>query len=227
MAFSGFLRNVRFTPVPSPLFGPLLEQIDDIGELKCTLRIIWLLHQKKGFPRYVTHSELLADRVLAKALAGEGDARSEITRAVALATQRGTLLSAPFERGDARGQAYTLNTDGDRRALTDMLGREPPATAIPEAEPWEGAPQRPNIFGLYEDNIGMLSPMIAEELKEAEETYPQSWIEDAFREAVAQNKRSWRYIAAILDRWHQEGRTDGESGRYPKKAGQQQQYLRR
>jgi len=227
MAFPGFSRKVRFTPVPSPLFGPLLEQIDDIGELKCTLRIIWLLHQKKGFPRYITLKELLADRVLAKALAGEGDVRSEITRALALATERGTLTSAPLSRGDTPEPVYALNTEGDRRALSDIADAEPAPAAMPEAEPWEEAPPRPNIFGLYEDNIGMLSPMITDELKEAEETYPESWIEDAVREAVTQNKRSWRYIAAILDRWHQEGKTDGEPGRYPKKAGRQQQYLRR
>ncbi len=34
----GFPRGVHLTPVPSPLLGPLLADIDDIGELKCTLR---------------------------------------------------------------------------------------------------------------------------------------------------------------------------------------------
>ena len=38
MAFGGFPRRVQYTPVPSPVFGPLLEEIDDLGELKCTLR---------------------------------------------------------------------------------------------------------------------------------------------------------------------------------------------
>ncbi|HAL47899.1 MAG TPA: DNA replication protein DnaD, partial [Dehalococcoidia bacterium] len=35
--------------------------------------------------------------------------------------------------------------------------------------------------------------------------------------AVRQNKRSWRYIASILERWEREGRGDGKSGRYTKK----------
>ena len=70
--FEGFPRRVRFVPVPSPVFGPLLEQIDDLAELKCMLRVIWLLHEKKGYPRYVTLKELLADRTLVTALADDG-----------------------------------------------------------------------------------------------------------------------------------------------------------
>ena len=57
---------------------------------------------------------------------------------------------------------------------------------------------KPNIFALYEENVGIIGPMMAEALKEAETTYPAAWIEEAFREAVARNKRSWRYIETIL-----------------------------
>ena len=67
----------------------------------------------------------------------------------------------------------------------------------------------PDIFTLYEENIGMLTPMIAEELKEAEKSYPPEWLRDAVREAVHQNKRKWRYISAILQRWATEGKRDG------------------
>jgi len=66
--------------------------------------------------------------------------------------------------------------------------------------------ERPTIFVLYEQNIGMLTPMIAEELRDAEKHFPIEWIADAFREAVSLNKRSWRYILRILERWRDEGR---------------------
>ena len=65
---------------------------------------------------------------------------------------------------------------------------------------------RPNIFALYEQNIGLLTPLIAEDLKDAVNHYPQEWIEAAFREALHQNKRKWSYISAILRRWETEGR---------------------
>jgi DnaD/phage-associated family protein len=55
----------------------------------------------------------------------------------------------------------------------------------------------------------MLTPMIAEELREAEKLYPETWIRDAIKAAVNQNKRKWSYISAILERWSAEGRSDG------------------
>jgi DnaD/phage-associated family protein len=67
-------------------------------------------------------------------------------------------------------------------------------------------PERPNIYTLYEDNIGLLTPMIADALKDAEKEYPAHWLEEAVHEAVAHNKRSWRYIQAILKRWETEGK---------------------
>ena len=220
MAFAGFPRKVRFTPVPNPVFGPLLEQIDDVAELKCTLRVIWLLHQKRGFPRYVTIDELAADLVLVRALAGEAeDPGSEVRRGMALAVQRGTMLEGAIGQDGARQHVYMMNTEADRRALAELEGVEPSVPRTPGADGWERAAERPNIYVLYEDNIGMLSPMVSEELKEAEDLYPPAWIEDAFREAVTHNKRSWRYVAAILERWEREGRGDGGTGRYSKTAG--------
>src|SRR6185312_4455061 len=65
---------------------------------------------------------------------------------------------------------------------------------------------RPNIFTLYEQNIGLLPPLVAEELREAGDRYPQEWIEEAFRLATQQNKRKWSYIRAILRRWETEGK---------------------
>jgi DNA replication protein len=80
-------------------------------------------------------------------------------------------------------------------------------------------PSAINIFALYEQNIGIITPMIAEELKEAEKLYPPQWIEEAFKEAVTLNKRSWKYIARILDRWASEGKDSGEYRRDVKKDG--------
>jgi len=66
--------------------------------------------------------------------------------------------------------------------------------------------EQPNIFMLYEQNIGLLTPMIASQLEDAADHYPADWIEAAFSEAVQRNKRNWKYISAILRRWETEGR---------------------
>jgi DnaD/phage-associated family protein len=70
------------------------------------------------------------------------------------------------------------------------------------------APERPNIFRLYEANIGPLTPMMAEMLKEDALEYPAQWIEDAVSEAVERNIRNWRYVRAILKTWKEKGRED-------------------
>jgi len=74
--------------------------------------------------------------------------------------------------------------------------------------PVELALERPNIYHLYEENVGPLTPLIADSLREAEAEFPDDWVEDAFRIAVENNKRSWRYIQAILHRWHEKGRNE-------------------
>ena len=96
-----------------------------------------------------------------------------------------------------------------------------------KSEPLPAGLEQPNIFTLYEQNIGMLSPMIAEELQDAEKLYPDSWIQDAFREAVDLNKRNWRYITRILERWAAEGKDNGEPGRHSEAESDPKEFYRR
>ena len=67
---------------------------------------------------------------------------------------------------------------------------------------------RANVFTLYEQNIGALTPMLVEELRDALATYPAAWIEDAIRIAVKNNVRRLKYILAVLERMQTEGRYD-------------------
>lgn len=84
------------------------------------------------------------------------------------------------------------------------------------------APERPNIFRLYEANIGPLTPMMAEMLKADALEFPAAWIEDAVGEAVERNIRNWRYVRAILKTWKEQGRgekpkqTEGYLDKYRK-----------
>ena len=57
----------------------------------------------------------------------------------------------------------------------------------------------------------MISPILADELKDAQATYPPEWVEDAFKIAVENNVRRWSYIRAILERMATAGRDDGRS----------------
>ena len=226
MSFSGFGRGMLFTPVPNHLFGPLLEQIQDLAELKVTLRSMWLLHRKRGRPQLVPLDEFLNDPALLRGLKGPGKTpREEIRRGLELAVARGTLLMHRLNGNVQSSQVYLLNTDSGRSVLARLRqGEEITETEHEvvsqglEEEPPTG---KPNIFALYEDNVGTLSPMLAEQLKEVESTYPGDWVQDAFQIAVAENKRNWRYIAGILRRWAAEGKEHGKPGRHSPKDNRQ------
>jgi DnaD/phage-associated family protein len=217
--YKGFPRKVRYVPVPAPLLESLLEEIDDLAELKCTLRVIAMLHVKKGHPRFVTLGELQADRTLTRSLGQDRDSASQsIEQGMAKAVRRGAIAVASVEQSGARQQLFTLNTEVNRTTLEKIAEGATQVSPLPVSEPWVEPEDTPNIFALYEQNVGMLSPMIADELREAEELYPVEWISEAIREAVGLNKRSWRYISRILERWEHEGRGHGKPGRYSKKA---------
>ncbi len=237
---TGFPLGTQYTPVPNPVFGPLLEDIEDLAELKCTLRSLWILHRKKGYPRYLTEGELVADKVLLIGLkhldAPPGDA---IRRGMKRGVERGTFLSMSVtslpggqtghqgSESEGREELYFLNDEAGRKSVRMLKrGEYKVKPAIPREGTADGPPEpKANIFVLYEENIGMLTPLLAEEMKEAEASYPWPWIEEAFKIAVSRNVRKWSYIEATLRRWATEGKDNGESGRYSQKAPSEEDFV--
>ncbi|MDZ4768388.1 MAG: DnaD domain protein [Chloroflexota bacterium] len=65
--------------------------------------------------------------------------------------------------------------------------------------------ERPNCFALYEQNIGLLTAMISDELKDIAVRHTDYWIAEAFRRCVVQNKRSLAYAKGIFKRWERDG----------------------
>jgi DnaD/phage-associated family protein len=225
--FLGFPERMTYVPIPGPFFGPLLRDIDSLAELKLALHVCRRLYEGRGTPRFVRRSELLADQGLVAALrpGASTPSEAEVAGALGAAVRRGMLLAVAVRAGDDDDVCYLLNTPTNARVADAVargertLGPFGPAPA--PTEPDADGEERPTIFELYEQNIGLLTPLIAEELREADGTYPAAWIEDAFREAVAMNKRNWRYVRRILDTWATRGRTPrgrgtrGATGRRP------------
>jgi len=205
--FEGFpAGEIAFISVPDLFFSGLLPTVDSLPELKVTLHMIWL-RQRQG-RQAVSRAELEADETLARGLAGlGGDPAALLEEGLARAVERGALLHAIVSSASGTHPVYLVNSEGGRQALAAIqagqLGvRGEQVVDRPVAE------ARPNIFELYENNIGLLSPILADELREAEASYPAEWIEDAFRIAAANNVRKWRYVQAILERWATKGRGD-------------------
>ena len=209
--FSGFPARMEFTPIPNLFFSSLLPQISDIAELKLTLYIFATLYKKKGYPRFTTYHELLSDVSLMKSLKETGKPPEEALRtALEMAARRGTILHLVLERDGANEDVYFLNNESNKQVIAKIQSGELILSGLKAEAPVEVATEEPpDIFTLYEQNIGMLTPMIAEELRDAEKHYPATWIRDAIKEAAALNKRKWRYIERILERWSAEGRDDG------------------
>jgi DnaD/phage-associated family protein len=140
------------------------------------------------------------------------DAQAALDDALERCVQRGTLLSAHLDLGMGEERLYFLNSPKGRAALDAIARGEWRHTGDIHA-PVAVSPARPNIYRLYEENIGPLTPLIAEQLRDAEQTYPAQWIEDALRIAVENNARRWSYVEAILKRWQEGGRDDRKDRR--------------
>ena len=190
-------RKTEFISLPDSFFTQTMPKIQDLAELKVVLYVAYLILQKQERPHPdiigVTYKELKAESCRLSAELGE----ETIRHALDLAVEHGTLLHSTLNINGMLENVYSLTAPMYR-------GRQPSTI---------------NIFALYEQNIGMITPMIAEELKEAEKLYPPQWIKEACKEAVTLNKRSWKYIVRILERWASEGKDSGEHRRDIKKDG--------
>jgi DnaD/phage-associated family protein len=225
-------RETDFISLPDSFFTQAVPEIQDLAELKVVLYVAYLIlrkqdhpfafrhsdpersegeesspaqacpersrrsklreesHAAQGRPQFVTYKELKTETCRLSAGLGEETLRQALDSAV----EHGALSRSTLNINEVPEDVYSLTGDS----------LQPPTI---------------NIFALYEQNIGMITPMIAEELKEAEKIYPPQWIEEALKEAVALNKRSWRYIARILERWASEGKDSGEYKRHTKTYG--------
>ncbi len=197
--FAGFPPGkTRLTPLPAAFFSELLPQIEHLGELKVTLYAFWFLDRMEGDLRFMRFTDFAADERLMEGLA-KTNAKAQVVLRDALqrAAERGTLLRVAEAEGEDADALYFLNTPRGRAAVKALQNGDwsPQQITRPEVRL---ALERPNIFRLYEQNIGPLTPLIAETLQDAEQTYPIEWIEQAIRAAVESNVRRWRYVEAIL-----------------------------
>lgn len=207
--FNGFPPGkTRTTAIPNLFFSELLPTIDDLVELKLTLYCFWALQQQEGEYRYVLRREVLQDKLFLSGVDSDPERASEqVKSAFERAVARGILLHVTVSGTQGSEDLYFLNTARGRNAVRAVEagrfvfgGRDCPVALVVE---------RPNIFTLYEQNVGPLTPMIGDRLREAEKDYPPEWIAEAIQIAVERNHRNWRYIMGILKRWQAEGKDSG------------------
>jgi len=220
--FPGFPDGkLRTLPLPEAFFTDLLPLVDHLAELKATLYAFWRLSQKEGNYRFLRREDLAGDEHFMRGLAPTArQAEETLDDALERAEARGTLLHVLIEDAQSARSLYFMNTAKGREAVEKLTRGEwrpgdEAGTVVTLSQ------RRSNVFVLYEQNVGPLTPMIAEELRDLERAYPAAWIEDAIRIAVKNNVRRLKYIMAVLERMHAEGRYEQET------RDDSEEYLRR
>ena len=226
--FKGFPPRPEVTPLPNIFFSEVLPRMQSMAEIKVVMQVFFLLSRKKGYPRFISLEELDNDPVLARGLGSPGaNVREVIAAALADAAGHGILLHIPVEVEGRPDEAYFINNEAERETIAKIRDGKLKIVKV-AVRKTEAAPvQQPSdIYNLYEQNIGLLTPIMAEELQEAEHRYPQEWIQEAFRIALRANVRNWKYINGILKRWEREGKSDGEPVRDHRPERDPDKYIR-
>ncbi len=210
-------RDLEAIPLPAQFFNRLLAEVDDLAEFKTTLFCLAALQQKEGDYRYLRLPEFLSDQNLMGGLAAIDTALPApkiLERSLAMAIDRSTLLKAEIVLSGNRQSYYLLNDEQGRELQRRLQAGEWQPNAANEIQL---LPPRPSIYQLYEENIGPLTPLLADMIEDTEASYPRAWIEEAIRYAVERNARNWRYIQKVLEGWRQEGRSHEKHGRHTKR----------
>ncbi|MGC4086011.1 MAG: DnaD domain protein [Vicinamibacterales bacterium] len=199
-------------PIPRDFLTERIAQIDDPTEIHVTLAVYRLAADSGSTPPAVSEDAVLRDSVLARTF--HEDRKSSklaqrIRRGLRYATARESIVQVVLSVEGHDERWYVPASDEHRAELQSVLqerGAWPVAGT--DAVLVETAP---SVFSLYEKNIGMLTPLLTDQIETAMELYPLDWIEDAIREAVTYNKRNWRYVQRVLENWSVNGRGDTEA----------------
>jgi DnaD/phage-associated family protein len=198
--FPGFTSSETFTQVPDS-FIHLLKEIDDAAELKVTLYAIWRIEHTEGHFRAMRQTDFETEAL--------GLSLEEIQIGLEKAVERGTLLRSQHEADIF----YFLNSPRGRLAAEAFAKGNWRESAKIMSAPMK----KSNIFKLYEENIGVLTPLLSDILREAEKNYPAVWFEEAFEIAVSRNIRNWKYVEAILAHWKEKGKDERKDQQNPVK----------
>ena len=120
------------------------------------------------------------------------------TKAVAGGVGGTAKKKTPVNLGEGQSEAASIKTppkQGDSRSEAGM----------------EQEPELAAVVICYEQNLGMITPIIAESLKDIAKNYPPSWFPDAVKIAVKAGVRKLNYIESILERWQTEGKDSAKT----------------
>ena len=219
-AFVGFpAGDLEEVPIPARLLTDLLSRIDSLAETRLILYCYQQIGRLSGQTAWLRARALRSDSVLLDLMSGLSQLHTPqevLDDALEKALVQNALLELelPGADGEPGDQALFLNTEQGRRLRTTLQaagsemrsdGKIPVVAQLSEAEP----------FKIYHQNFGLLTPVLADQLRNLIEDFPLPWVCEAMEIAVARNKKALAYVKAILNRWEQEARESGSANGFP------------
>jgi len=189
----------NYTQVPNDFF----EMAADMGEAELKV-ILYIIRETFGY-----HRETCEVSIRRLAL-GAGLTPRNAYNGAEKAIERGLIEKIVSSTNTTTWRAVVARDTGrvrkGYRTVSPHKGKVP-VKEIKETikENNEDVDALRKISRAYESEIGIITPMIADELREASTAYPLQWTLDAIHEAATQNKRGWKYVLGILTRWKAQG----------------------
>ena len=220
-AFVGFpAGDLAEVSIPARLLTDLLSRIDSLTETRLTLYCYQQIGRLSGQAAWLRARDLRSDPVLLDLMSGLSQLHTPqevLDDALEKALVRNALLGLelPGADGEPDDKALFLNTEAGRRLRASMQvagsavrvdGGIPAVAQLSESEP----------FRIYHQNFGLLTPVLADQLRSLIEDFPLSWVCEAMEIAIARNKKALAYVKAILNRWEQEARESGKADGFPR-----------
>ncbi|MCJ7694756.1 MAG: DnaD domain protein [Anaerolineaceae bacterium] len=196
--------------IPQEFINELLPTIDDLDELRLSVILLSCLSPHEGSDRCISYQVICENDLFLNQF---GDDLKRLDIALERCKNRKTIIAFSSTVHEETGDIFFINTPHNKSLVE---GLNSGIIQLTDVVMVSGITEKPNIFKLYEENIGLITPMLAEVLKEDEKSFPAAWIADAIKIAVQHNARNWKYIHAILVSWQKEGR-DGKNGQNLKK----------
>ncbi len=225
--FDGFRdKPILLIDIPDQFFTDILPIIADLHQLKLALYLLFTFGKIESGFHYTTLFTILDKMEIDQILGFEEIDPSRDSLIEHLKTnlknlsELGIIFLVDTGLPDKPDTLIFLNSSKGRAAIQAYQnGQLSVEGNIIGNSAWENS--KPSLFTLYEDNIGPLTPIIADAIIDAENDYPERWISEAINLSAKRNIRNWNYINAILKKWRQNGRdesveAEGEKPDYKK-----------
>ena len=206
-----FKTGQKMIPVPAQLFTEILPRLHNESQLRATLYTWYAIASRGSGQRYAYLSQLLTDPVLLSWFTHLGG-KNGILHGLDLSCREGIFLQLQIDEDD---KILAPNDESGARLISNLKA-DMKSELVAHRNQSRGSNPRTDyekaavstVIEKYENEIGILTPVIADMIAIAEQAYPTTWILEALDIAAQSNARSWKYVTAILARWKNEGKNN-------------------